>query len=122
MCSFLLTETLNGTNRYIYVSNELSWSDAQVFCRKYHTDLATINDTAENSFVLELISNDSWFGLFRDSWIWVGKTPVSSSIINWMPGKPDNAQGNENCGYLYNNLAVDAQCSDEMPFFCYSSK
>lgn len=39
-----------------------------------------------------------------------------------MSEKPDNALWDENCGNLDNSRAVDAQCLDIMPFFCYRGK
>lgn len=36
----------------------------------------------------------------------------------WIPKKPDNALGNQTCGYIYNGETGDAQCSDIMPFYC----
>ncbi|KAF5892353.1 putative C-type lectin domain family 20 member A isoform X1, partial [Clarias magur] len=52
-----------------------------------------------------------------DGWKWTDQTTFST--ISWMPGKPDNVLGDENCGYINNLQAADAQCSDIMPFFCY---
>lgn len=98
----------------------MAWSDAQAYCRMHHTDLASARDETENSIIAGLTSGWTWFGLFRDSWKWVDQTNFSSSIVSWAQGKPDNAQREENCGYLNNGQAVDAQCSGVMPFFCYS--
>ncbi|MCI4383846.1 hypothetical protein PGIGA_G00031410 [Pangasianodon gigas] len=108
-----------GNQRYIYISNSMTWHEAQVYCRQYHTDLASARDTNENSVIERLTSGWTWFGLFRDSWKWVDQTNFST--ISWMPGEPDNALGNENCGYLNNSQAFDAPCSDLKPFFCYSA-
>ncbi|XP_053089822.1 C-type mannose receptor 2-like [Pangasianodon hypophthalmus] len=108
----------NGTARYIYVSVYKTWSEAQSYCRQNHTDLVSARDTTENSVIQRMISEPIWFGLIRDSWKWSDQTNLST--VSWMPGKPDNALSNENCGYLYNGQVADAQCSDIMPFFCYS--
>ncbi|XP_017343966.1 C-type mannose receptor 2 [Ictalurus punctatus] len=110
-----------GNYSYTYFSNKKSWYDAQKYCRQYHTDLANTRDATEYSAVYNLVTPltmFTWIGLFRDSWKWVDTTILST--ISWMPGKSDNALGNENCGYLSNGQAVDTQCSDVMPFFCYS--
>ncbi|XP_053342644.1 putative C-type lectin domain family 20 member A [Clarias gariepinus] len=110
--------TKTGSQQFVYISTTNSWLDAQAYCRTYYTDLASIKTATENSNVLALVSDQTWFGLIRDGWKWVNKNNFST--ISWTPGKPDNAMWNENCGYLYNGMAVDAQCSDIMPFFCYS--
>lgn len=57
-------------------------------------------------------------GLFRDSWKWTDRTNFST--ISWTSGDPNNVLGDENCGYVNNSRACDAECSDILPFFCYS--
>ncbi|KAF5891035.1 putative C-type lectin domain family 20 member A isoform X1, partial [Clarias magur] len=82
--------------------------------------MASAKTSAENSIILQLIAGSplySWIGLYKGPWKWSDKTNISS--ISWMTGKPDNALGNENCGYIYNGLDADAQCSDIKPFFCH---
>lgn len=112
------TGNKTGNSSYIYISSALSWLEAQSYCRIHHTDLASARSVTENSIIMGLVSGYTWFGLFRDTWKWVDET--SFSTISWMPGKPNNAWGNQNCGYLSSNQAVDAQCTNTMPFFCYS--
>lgn len=114
----ILTGNKTGNQSYIYISYARSWPDAQRYCRQYHTDLASIRNSTENSIILGLISGAIWFGLFRDTWKWTDQTTFST--ISWMPGKPDNALKNEDCGYLNNGQVADAQCSAIMPFFCHS--
>ncbi|KAK2866747.1 hypothetical protein Q7C36_002803 [Tachysurus vachellii] len=96
----------------------MTWLQAQSYCRQYYTDLASTRDETEYSIVRSLSLSETWFGLFRDSWKWIGKTNFST--IGWMPNKPDNTLFHENCGYINNNMAGDALCSDVMPFVCYS--
>ncbi|XP_053097693.1 C-type lectin-like [Pangasianodon hypophthalmus] len=113
-----MINTKTGDQRYIYISNSNTWYEAQAYCRTFYTDLASTRDATENSVIAGLTSSWTWFGLFRDSWKWTDQTNFST--ISWMPGEPDNALGNEDCGYVNNAQAADAQCSDIMPFFCYS--
>ncbi|KAF5894175.1 putative C-type lectin domain family 20 member A isoform X1, partial [Clarias magur] len=115
---FNYTET--GAYNYIYISNAMSWYKAQMYCRTHYIDLASSKDTAENSIMLGLVNVYAWIGLFRDSWKWIDQNNFTTYPISWMPGKPDNGLGNENCGYLNNSEVADAQCSGIMPFFCYS--
>ncbi|XP_053098304.1 C-type lection lectoxin-Enh3-like [Pangasianodon hypophthalmus] len=118
---FLILTGTTGNNTYMYISNKMSWLGAQSYCRQYHTDLASVRDATEYSVIQKVIINSgsaAWFGLFRDTWKWSDQTNFST--VSWMSGKPDNALGNENCGYLNNNQAADALCSDILPFFCYS--
>ncbi|XP_058261879.1 macrophage mannose receptor 1-like [Hemibagrus wyckioides] len=114
-------ESKTGNSSYIYFSTPKSWYDAQSYCRQYHTDLASTRDATEYSYIHDLVTpltGYTWIGLTRHSWKWIDQTNFST--ISWMPGKPDNALKKENCGYLNNSQAVDALCSDVMPFFCYS--
>ncbi|KAK2845981.1 hypothetical protein Q7C36_010835 [Tachysurus vachellii] len=108
-----------GNQSFIYSSKSMTWLAAQSYCRTYYTDLASVRDTTENSFLAGLNPlNNVWIGLFRDAWKWTDNT--SFSTISWMSGKPDNALDNENCGYINNGQAADAQCSVIMPSYCYS--
>ncbi|KAK3525078.1 hypothetical protein QTP86_014453 [Hemibagrus guttatus] len=113
-----LQDRNTGNQQYVYIPTSMTWYEAQAYCRLYHTDLASSRDATEDSVIKGLTSVWTWFGLFRDSWKWTDKTNFST--ISWMTGKPDNALGSENCGYLSNGQAADALCSDIMPFFCYS--
>lgn len=51
---------------FIFVENELSWPDAQLYCRKYYTDLASVRNERENKEIQLLANNKSvWIGLYR---------------------------------------------------------
>ncbi len=39
--------------------------------------------------------------------------------VNWADGQPDNAMGNEKCGFVNDTgLIGDDVCSHTLPFFC----
>ncbi|KAF5907194.1 putative C-type lectin domain family 20 member A isoform X1, partial [Clarias magur] len=109
--------TKAANESFIFINENKTWSDAQAYCRQYHTDLASARTVAESSAIKSLTYGFIWIGLFRDSWKWIDKSNFST--ISWMPGTPYNLLGHENCGYFYNGQAGDAQCTDIMPFFCY---
>ncbi|XP_017332278.1 P-selectin [Ictalurus punctatus] len=111
-------ETKTGNDSYIYINNSVQWPEAQAYCRKYHTDLASARDEKENSVIQKLVFDWTWFGLIKDPWKWVDHTNFST--ISWMSRQPDNSMQNENCGYIYMGKAADAPCTDILPFFCYS--
>ncbi|KAF4085428.1 hypothetical protein AMELA_G00118770 [Ameiurus melas] len=111
-------DTQTGKGSYIYISSTMTFLEAQSYCRQHYTDLTSVRNTTEHLVIQGLVTKNNWIGLFRDAWKWVDKTNFST--ISWMSGKPDNALGNENCGYVNNSQAADARCSDIMPFFCYS--
>ncbi|XP_046709148.1 C-type mannose receptor 2-like [Silurus meridionalis] len=116
---FVCYDATKSTGQYIYYSSLKNWSDAQSYCRQYHTDLASAKTSTENSIIKAMIKANTWFGLFRDSWKWSDGTIFTS--IPMMPGQPDNLLKNENCMALTNSEASDELCSDIKPFFCYSS-
>ncbi|KAI5103632.1 C-type mannose receptor 2-like, partial [Silurus meridionalis] len=109
-------DTKSGPERYINISDGMSWHEAQSYCRQYYTDLTNTLDQTEYSTVKRFY-NLAWIGLFRDSWMWVDKTTFST--LSWIDKQPDNLLKNENCGFLNNSQVGDALCSDVMPFFCY---
>ncbi|KAI5622887.1 secretory phospholipase A2 receptor-like isoform X1 [Silurus asotus] len=111
-------ETKTGSDRYIYVDDSVEWPDAQTYCRQHYTDLASAKDENENSLLQSIISGRTWIDLIRDGWKWVDQT--NFSYVTWISGEPNNYWENENCGYLEMGEAGDSQCSDIMPFFCYS--
>ncbi|XP_027034994.2 lymphocyte antigen 75-like [Tachysurus fulvidraco] len=107
-----------GNSRYIYISNPLSWAAAQAFCRLYYTDLVTITSATENSVILGMISENTWIGLYRDTWRWTDHTIFSTT--SWLATQPDQYQWKQGCGFISNGQAVDTLCTNIMPFFCYT--
>ncbi|XP_046714367.1 putative C-type lectin domain family 20 member A [Silurus meridionalis] len=108
-------ETKTGNGRYIFVPATMVWLDAQKYCRQHYTDLASSRDATENSVIMNLVPDWTWFGLFRNSWKWIDKTVFST----WKSGNPNNALKDKNCGYLNNSLADNGLCTNIMPFICY---
>ncbi|KAK7883836.1 hypothetical protein WMY93_026959 [Mugilogobius chulae] len=41
----------------------MSWKDAQSYCRQHHTDLAMIEDEAENTAVTSIASDKVWIAV-----------------------------------------------------------
>lgn len=115
---FILTERNIGTEKYVYYSTLVSWSNAQRYCRQHHTDLTSSRDATENSLIMGKIPQVNvfnWFGLFRNSWMWSDGT--KSTFIVWAEDQPI---GNENCVNIYKSEAFNSPCSDVKPFFCHS--
>ncbi|XP_053506833.1 putative C-type lectin domain family 20 member A [Ictalurus furcatus] len=42
-------DTKTGNKVYIYISNKMTWYDAQAYCRTHHVDLASSRNATENS-------------------------------------------------------------------------
>uniref|UniRef100_A0A3P9CST1 C-type lectin domain-containing protein n=1 Tax=Maylandia zebra TaxID=106582 RepID=A0A3P9CST1_9CICH len=57
-----------------------SWTKAQTFCRKYHTDLITIRNEQENTF----FNGRGWIGLYRantNTWKWSRGDEITSERL-----------------------------------------
>ncbi|XP_062864762.1 putative C-type lectin domain family 20 member A isoform X2 [Trichomycterus rosablanca] len=111
---------LSGTDRFVGIPFPyLPWTAAQIFCRTFHTDLASSMDETENSILAQIASfqGRSWFGLYRDTWKWVDDT--KASLLTWYPGQPDNYYGDEACGSIWNGLLNEERCSNLHYFFCH---
>ena len=100
----------------------MTWTEAQSYCRKHHTDLASVRTAAENQKVDNVIpAGAAWIGLFRDSWKWSDGS--NSSFRYWAPGQPDNAGGKDAC--VAADLGNDGKwyddpCDLERPSICYA--
>ncbi|XP_062865232.1 putative C-type lectin domain family 20 member A [Trichomycterus rosablanca] len=109
-----------GDSRFVGIAiPQLNWTDAQTYCRSFHTDLATALDETENNLLQQVASGqgDSWFGLYRDAWFWTDHTKAQN--IYWTPGQPDNYYTDENCGEFYGGLLEDMSCTSGNYFFCH---
>lgn len=105
---------------------QLSWKEAQSYCRKNYSDLFTVKNRDENKQLREIIQQHTcaWIGLFRDSWKWLNQTRRTSldSPLPWAEGQPDNAFGADSCGALHDYGQIDDQsCSTSNFFLCQTS-
>lgn len=110
--------------KYVYISERMSWHDAQIYCRVFHTDLAPVSSRRD---ILQLDTLASsweyiWIGLERDStdrrkWNWSGGGEVSTFF--WRDGQPQN-RTDEDYGVIHRSRFHDATPFDHKPFFCYS--
>uniref|UniRef100_A0A672J4V0 C-type lectin domain-containing protein n=1 Tax=Salarias fasciatus TaxID=181472 RepID=A0A672J4V0_SALFA len=107
---------------YLYVSESLSWHEAQAYCRKHHTDLASIQSEEEYEVVKNKVPSGHVLaiGLHRelsDNW----SDGVQRKFRNWLPGHPSLKSGScvttlinrENPGKWIEN-----SCNKKFPFIC----
>ncbi|XP_071315232.1 mucin-2-like [Trachinotus anak] len=108
--------------RFVFVQEEMSWPDAQLYCRRRHTDLASIRDEKENQEIQLLAGNRSvWIGLYRTR-EWSDQS--DSSYRYWKAGQPDNAGGQQSCiaTDLGNaGLWSDERCDRLLAFICHGA-
>lgn len=109
------------TREYIYIKTDMSWPEAQSYCRKKYKDLATITTEEEKrrlvgSFV------QGWIGLQRNEsdsgmWQWSDGEPYffnwNLGLINYVPSK--------NCIKLNSSGWSNDFCFIRYPFTCYRS-
>lgn len=63
---FTSSGTASTNQRFVFVEQELSWADAQLYCRGRHTDLASVRNEKENREIQILARNRGiWIGLHR---------------------------------------------------------
>lgn len=107
---------------FVFVNALLSWSDAQSYCREYHSDLASVRNQAENQKMTALVPANQivWFGLYRDAWIWSDGS--NSTFRNWNQNEPSGSTENCAAAYFVNDGWEDWSCDIQRAFICYSGK
>ncbi|XP_060948774.1 lactose-binding lectin l-2-like [Limanda limanda] len=116
---------------YKYVSTQMTWAAAELYCVKEGANLVSIHSLDEDNFVRSLIRNFdhaegwTWIGLsdlhLEDSWMWSDGSAVDFTF--WSSGQPDNSQGGEHCGHnnhINDKKWNDYNCSDNYPSVCAS--
>ena len=92
-----------ATGKTYYVVPATDWNTANAEAASMHLSLVTIHDSAENTFVSDLMASvnvsTAWLGLQRDGGMannfthWVDGTPLS--FTSWNSGEPNNSGGVE---------------------------
>ena len=87
--------------KFVYVSQNMYWSDARSYCRTYHIDLASIHSSSENAEVNALCPNSCWIGgsdsASEGTFTWSDGT--AWDFTNWNSDEPNNNGGSEK--YLF---------------------
>lgn len=118
-----------ATSGYILHSEQMTWFEAQNYCREHHLDLATIVDSDQNDLMTTFRTDGfAWIGLFDDAtkWMWsIGNTDLNSTgFTNWAPSNPDYYSiypsqrlicVSMEDGGLWN----DRHCGEQLPSICY---
>ncbi|XP_017565318.1 macrophage mannose receptor 1-like [Pygocentrus nattereri] len=119
LSSFICYNKTN-VNSYVKIDRLLNASDARQYCRRNHTDLASIRNATENQQILTLTAGQVvWIGLYRTR-LWSDQS--NSTYENWLTGQPDNLNYVEHCtaASLGNSGQwTDENCNQTLPFFCY---
>lgn len=92
----------NPTTGHFYATvDQVTWPDAEAFARNLKGHLVTIEDAAENDWLLSHFAQPwLWIGLNdRDqdgTWTWASGRKVT--FTNWQDGEPDNWKGYDPLG------------------------
>ncbi|XP_063067927.1 macrophage mannose receptor 1-like, partial [Engraulis encrasicolus] len=88
---FICHDVGNPIHPYVLIDDGMNWRDAQRYCRKEYTDLASVRNQAENDQIDNVLPPGkyyAWIGLFNDTWEWSDGS--SSSFRHWSSGEPNN--------------------------------
>uniref|UniRef100_A0A671QJ84 C-type lectin domain-containing protein n=1 Tax=Sinocyclocheilus anshuiensis TaxID=1608454 RepID=A0A671QJ84_9TELE len=144
LCFFLGKE--NSSQKYVWIYEHLTWTEAQSYCREKYTDLASVRNETEHQKILNVtygnnhyndykyVFYDVWIGLHRNR-LWSDQS--NSSFTYWLPwtqgiaAQPDNGisvpgqRGSQHCiavALQYFGQWTDESCFASLPFFCYSGE
>ncbi|XP_053272581.1 macrophage mannose receptor 1 isoform X2 [Pleuronectes platessa] len=114
-------------HQYHFVSDVMTWTEAQSYCREKYTDLATIENTEEMKKLKDTVfnaghSSEVWIGLYSHiDWKWSdGFNQSGAEYRRWYSGEPNNWEANQLCVNMRNDGRwSDIDCPEQIPFVCY---
>lgn len=103
----------------------MNWIAAQSYCRKHHSDLASVRNMAENQKLQKLVTGTVkvWIGLYRDAWKWSDGSNFSLSY--WNTAEPNNNYAREQCAaanFKASGKWEDWDCGSKKAFICYNGE
>ncbi|XP_059382944.1 macrophage mannose receptor 1-like [Carassius carassius] len=128
LMSVLLTVVVSSSLRqYHFVNQNMSWTEAQRYCREKYTDLVSINDMNEQNDINQLLQRENrtdrvWIGL-QDAWVWSLNNSDfyrgnESQFRKWGSNQPN---GDGDCIYMNNDGQWhDMDCKTQKHFICYN--
>ncbi|XP_065674827.1 fibrillin-1-like isoform X2 [Hydra vulgaris] len=116
---------------YLYETLEsptINWYEARLNCLNYKGNLLSIQDQAENDFIIyqlkitSSLNKRQWIGLNdiqkEDKFEWIDN--ATEKFLKWRPNEP-NGKINENCVEIYSDGWNDLSCDTKLNgFFCKS--
>ncbi|XP_028442438.1 macrophage mannose receptor 1-like [Perca flavescens] len=111
---------------YHFIGENKTWEEAQEYCRKNHTDLATVTNQTDMNRLQNhpKYQGGSWIGLKENTtkivWRWSQpEMEFNKSNSNWYQGQPDNVDDQKICVRLHGGTWDDDSCSKTYTFICY---
>nr|XP_055057224.1 macrophage mannose receptor 1-like [Misgurnus anguillicaudatus] len=111
----------NDSTGYIRIYVWKNWTDAQSYCRQYHTDLATVHNSEEQKQLYAAVGDPwawVWIGLYRESWQWSDQWNLT--FRNWAAGHPFISFGD--CAAMStidSGKWVQYSCNQQYHFICH---
>ncbi|XP_067301506.1 C-type mannose receptor 2-like [Pseudorasbora parva] len=111
---------------FVPVQEQKNWTEAQRYCRLYHTDLASVRNLTENEEIKKITTPNAgaWIGLHR---LWVWSDNSTSTFTHWQTGEPNFEEKRDQvCTTIdiqnYQGRWTDQGCTEPHPFVCYDDK
>ncbi|XP_072232317.1 lymphocyte antigen 75-like [Leuresthes tenuis] len=112
-------------HQYHFINQNLTWTEAQTYCRQTHTDLATIENSEELKQLINTVSSaghssDVWLGLYSEiDWKWSDGS--GAQYRNWKIAiEPNFLSANQFCVRLdHPGTWIDYGCMQSYTFICY---
>ncbi|TSK72090.1 L-selectin [Bagarius yarrelli] len=120
------------SHQYHFVDKNMTWTEAQIYCREFYRDLATVDNMEEINSLVNVVNGShsglAWIGLYdsQDDWTWSLDDDFfykegDREFRGWYH-EPNNHNGKELCvSMYYTGEWFDQQCTQELGFVCYNS-
>uniref|UniRef100_A0A3B3VN34 C-type lectin domain-containing protein n=1 Tax=Poecilia latipinna TaxID=48699 RepID=A0A3B3VN34_9TELE len=128
-CELQVQKEIKQNQRFHYINEEKTWTEAQQYCREKHTDLVTVTNMKDMKRLINMSAGDqseAWIGLYYQTdgdrkWHWSqSEVKFNESETNWNTNEPNDKTGWQNCGIIWKNLKWgDLSCNNPRYFLCY---
>jgi hypothetical protein len=82
---------------YLFVEDGMSWADAEAYAVSLGGHLVTVNDAAENDWLIATLGTEYYIGMndraIEGTWVWASGEPVT--FTGWFDGEPNDYQGQD---------------------------
>ncbi|KAL7851013.1 hypothetical protein AOLI_G00213690 [Acnodon oligacanthus] len=104
---------------FVLITSNVTWTQAQIYCRQHHTTLASIHGAQDQQQVLDVLdkSDSAWFGLISGQWSDEG----FSMFRDWANGQA-SSNSTEKCVAIMMSDSgkwKQSRCDLQKPFVCY---
>nr|XP_061789579.1 C-type mannose receptor 2-like [Nerophis lumbriciformis] len=114
-------------SNFHFISLKKTQEEAKDYCRRMHTDLATINNVTDlNNLIVSVPNNTvrSWIGLELgnvSTWHWAWPNQ-KLDFLNWSVGEP-NGLGRDSCAAMGpQGEWFESECETQRSFICHGNR